>query len=102
MAWTAWQPVEMTDTSTATVRTTVNGTILTAVIIGIANLFGWTIELADLTPFIPVLAGAILVFYRASLYVAERWPKLGYVLFGKTEAPVYSPLPPPPAPVAGE
>ena len=90
----------MNDTNTATVRTTVNGTILTAVIIGAAALFGWTIDVADLAPWLPVLAGAIAIFYRASLYVSERWPKLGFVLFGKTEAPAYSPLPPPPAPDA--
>ena len=88
----------MNDTNTATVRTTVNGTILTAVIIGAAALFGWTIDVADLAPYLPVLAGAIAVFYRLSLYVSERWPKLAFVLFGKTTSPVYTPLPPPAPP----
>jgi cobalamin biosynthesis protein CobD/CbiB len=88
----------MNDTRTATVRTTVNGTILTAVIIATAALFGWTIEVAEMAPFLPVLAAAIGVFYRLSLYVSERWPKLGYVLFGKNTLPSYEALPPPPAP----
>jgi hypothetical protein len=84
----------MNDVNTATKRTTVNGTILTAVIIAAANVFGWNIEIADLAPFLPVFAAVILVFYRASLVVAEKWPSLGYVLFGSKRAPEY----PPPAP----
>ena len=88
----------MNDTNTATVRTTVNGTILTAVIIAVAAIFGWSIEVSDLAPFLPIFAGAIAIFYRGSLYVSERWPKFGYVLFGKTTSPAYAPLPPPPAP----
>ncbi len=88
----------MNDTNTATVRTTVNGTILTGVIIAVANLFGWTIEVADMAPFLPVLGFAILVFYRLSLAAVDRWPILGFILFGKRTAPVYSPLPPPAAP----
>lgn len=79
----------MNDINTATKRTTVNGTILVAVIVAAANLFGWTIELADLTPFIPVLAGAILVFYRLSLVVSAKWPSVGYVLFGSKTEPTY-------------
>jgi len=88
----------MNDTNTATVRTTVNGTILTAVIIAVAAMFGWTIEVADLAPYLPVLAGAIAIFYRLSLVVSKKWPNAGYVLFGKSTAPAYSPLPPPAAP----
>ncbi len=83
----------MNDTSTATVRTTVNGTILTAIIIAVAAGFGWTIEVGDLAPYLPVLAAAIGVFYRLSLYISERWPKLGFVLFGKATSPSYEPLP---------
>jgi cobalamin biosynthesis protein CobD/CbiB len=86
----------MNDSNTATVRTTVNGTILTVIIIAVAAIFGWTIEVADLAPYLPVLAGAIAVFYRLSLVVSAKWPSLGYVLFGKAKAPTYSELPPPP------
>lgn len=85
----------MNDINTATKRTTINGTILTAVIIATANLFGWTIEMADLAPFLPVFAGAILVFYRLSLVVAKKWPQAGYVLFGSKQPPHYPPPPPP-------
>lgn len=80
----------MNDLNTATVRTTVNGTILTGVIIAVAAGFGWTIEVADLAPYLPVLAGAIAVFYRLSLVVSAKWPNLGYVLFGKAKAPTYT------------
>ena len=86
----------MNDINTATKRTTINGTILTAVIIAVANLFGWTIEMADLAPFLPLFAGAILVFYRLSLVVSEKWPQAGYVLFGSKQQPHY-PSPPPSA-----
>ena len=79
----------MNDINTATKRTTINGTILTAMIIGAANLFGWTIEIADLAPFLPVFAGAILVFYRLSLVVSAKWPSVGYVLFGSKTEPTY-------------
>lgn len=84
----------MNDTTTATTRTTVNGTILTALIIAAANVFGWSIEMADLAPFLPVLAAVILGFYRLSLTLSERWPWVGYVLFGTKKTPTY----PPPAP----
>jgi hypothetical protein len=80
----------MNDTNTATVRTTVNGTILTGVIIAVAAMFGWSIEVADLAPYLPVLAGAIAVFYRLSLVASKKWPNLGYVLFGKVTTPAYS------------
>jgi len=86
----------MNDLNTATVRTTVNGTILTGVIIAVAAGFGWSIEVADLAPYLPVLAGSIAVFYRLSLVVSKKWPSLGYVLFGKTTTPTYTELPPPP------
>ena len=86
----------MNDINTATKRTTINGTILTAVIIAVANLFGWTIEMADLAPFLPLFAGAILVFYRLSLVVSEKWPQAGYVLVGSKQQPHY-PSPPPSA-----
>jgi hypothetical protein len=88
----------MNDTRTATVRTTVNGTILTGIIIAVAAGFGWTIEVADLAPYLPVLAAAIGVFYRLSLYLSERWPRLGYILFGRNTLPAYEPLPDRPAP----
>lgn len=80
----------MNNTNTATVRTTVNGTILTALIIATAAIFGWSIEVADLAPFLPVLAGAIAIFYRLSLVISAKWPSAGYVLFGKATTPSYT------------
>jgi hypothetical protein len=88
----------MNDTTTATVRTTWNGTLVSALIVAIAKVFEVQIQLEDLATFLPLIAGAIAVFYRASLAIADRWPKLGGILFGVNKPPAYTPLPPPPAP----
>jgi hypothetical protein len=88
----------MNDTTTATVRTTWNGALVAATIVAAAKVFGWTVNLDDLAPFLPVIAGAVAVFYRVSLALAERWPWVGNVLFGVNKPPAYTPLPPPPAP----
>lgn len=87
----------MNDTRTATLRTTWNGTLIAATSVAAAKLLGWEITVDDLAPFLPVIAVVIGVFYRASLAIAARWPMLGTILFGKTTAPEYSPLPPPAA-----
>ena len=79
----------MNDTTTATIRTTWNGTIVAGLIVASAAIFGWDISLDDLGPFLPVIAVAIGVIYRLSLALAEKWPKVGYVLFGRRETPAY-------------
>ena len=79
----------MNDTRTATVRTTVNTTVLLYVAILFNWLFSWNITLDDLAPFAPIILGVVAVFYRLSLYVTARWPKLGWVLFGNKETPTY-------------
>lgn len=88
----------MNDTTTATVRTTWNGALVAGLLVAAANVFGWSLELADLTPWLPVITAFIAVFYRASLWVSERWPKLGWVLFGKVAKPSYVPVSAPSAP----
>lgn len=79
----------MKDTTTATIRTTVNGTVLTAVVALIVKLTGWEIDAEDLLPFVPVIVPIIAVFYRLSLWLTEKFPVVGYVLFGKPVTPKY-------------
>jgi hypothetical protein len=84
----------MNNTNIATVRTTWNGALVAGLLVAAANVFGWSLELADLTPWLPVIAAFIAVFYRLSLAISEQWPKVGWVLFGKAASPSYRPLPP--------
>ena len=79
----------MQQSTTATIRTTVNGTILTAVVSLAYKLFGWEVKVDDLLPFLPLLAPCIAVFYRLSLYLSERFPAIGYILFGVNKSPSY-------------
>lgn len=48
---------------------------------------------------VAVLSGAVVVFYRLSRVVADRWTWIGYVLFGSQRAPAYPAVPPAPAPL---
>ena len=79
----------MSNTSTATLRTTVNGTVLTAVLALVAKFTGIEVTLEDVLPWTPIIVPIIAVFYRASLYLSEKFPKLGWVLFGRNTPPTY-------------
>lgn len=80
----------MNDTTTATVRTTVQGTVLTALASLLSRWFGWNITLDDLLPLAPLVAFVIAVFYRLSRMLTERFPILKYILFGVGQAPTYT------------
>lgn len=79
----------MKDTTTATVRTTVNTTVLAALGALLYKIFGWDIKVEDMLPFLPVIAAVVAVFYRLSLAVTAKWPVVGYILFGRTTPPTY-------------
>jgi uncharacterized membrane protein YczE len=72
----------MTNKDIATVRTTVNTTVLSLVALVLSRLFSVTIDVTD-----PLFVGTVLlvtpVFYRASLWASDKWPAFGYILFGK-------------------
>lgn len=88
----------MSDNNTATIRTTWNGIIVSVLIVLAAKYFNWTITVDDLLPFMPAIAAVIAVVYRLSLVISEKWPKAGYVLFGKARKLTYDAILPPPAP----
>lgn len=90
-------PLLERDTTIGTVRTAVNGTVGTAVLLLLNKLLGWELSLEDLLPYTPLALPVIAAGYRASLWAAERFPSLGWVLFGIRKRPAYPP--PPPAPV---
>ena len=79
----------------AVVRTAVQTTILSAVVAAIFKITGWQVQVDELLPFVPVMLPIAAVFYRLSRAVGDRWPGVGYVLFGIPRPPVYPPLPPP-------
>lgn len=81
-----------------TVRTTVNTTILVAVAAVAAKVFDVDIEAEDLLPYVPIAIPVIAAFYRLSRAITDRWPQIGYVLFGNARPPSYPPAPPAPAP----
>lgn len=83
----------MSDSNTATIRTTVN----TAVILALAwlgsRVFDQEIDINN--PSL-ILVGSIIVgiFYRLSTIVSENVPWAGYVLFGINRSPGYTSSPP--------
>lgn len=80
----------MNDTTTATVRTTVNGTVLTAVIALVVKITGWDITVEEVLPYTPLMVPIIAIFYRASRAIADKWPKIGVILFGPRATPTYT------------
>lgn len=80
----------MRDETIGTIRTTYNTTLLTLVGLTLNKVFGWELALEDLTPYLPVIAAIVAVFYRASLVLSEIWPPVGYILFGHKTVPSYS------------
>lgn len=83
----------MTDTRTATVRTSWHTTLIAALAYLASRLFGWEISTDDplLLLVVPVVVG---IFYRASVALSEAVPWIGYVLFGVNRSPEYSEPPP--------
>lgn len=79
----------MKSKNVATVRTTVNSTALLILASVGSHLFGWNVDLSD-----PVVVAALAVvtpiFYRASRWACDKWPTLGYILFGKSATPEYA------------
>lgn len=77
------------NTTTATIRTTVNGTVLTAVAAIVAKLTHTDVSTDDLLPYLPAAPIVIGVFYRTSLWLTDKFPTVGYILFGKRDEPIY-------------
>ncbi len=77
------------DRNTATIRTTVNTTVLTILSSLIFRLFKWEVSVDDLVLWSPIIAPVAAIFYRASLVLSEKLPWLGYILFGKVKPPTY-------------
>ncbi len=82
-------PAQNSDRNTATIRTTVNLTVLTILSSLIFRVFGWEVSVDELAFWTPVIAPVAAIFYRASLVLSEKWPWLGYILFGKVRPPTY-------------
>lgn len=78
----------MNNTRIATVRTTVNTTVISVAVSLLARWFGWEIDVTD-PVFIAGTAVVVPVFYRASIWASEKWPAIGYILFGKVASPKY-------------
>lgn len=83
----------------ATVRTTVNGTILAVLAAIAAKVFKVKVEAEDLLPYSLIAAPVTAVFYRLSRVATDRWPQIGYVLFGNARPPAYPAVAPAPAPL---
>jgi hypothetical protein len=80
---------EKTNTKTATKRTTVNAAVIGAVAYFFQRFTGTELDMTD--PLILVgLPLVIGIGYRASRYLAARFPVLAVVLFGDAATPDYS------------
>lgn len=80
----------MTDTRTATLRTTVNSTWLVA-LVALAHQAGWRVDADSLAPLLPAVPVIVGCWYRGCLLASARWPWLGWVLFGVSANPTYEP-----------
>lgn len=82
-----------------TVRTTVNTAILVGLAAIAAKVFDVDVKAEDLLPYAPIAVPVVAVFYRLSRAVTDRWPQIGYVLFGNARPPAYPAALPAPAPL---
>lgn len=80
---------EMSNENVGAVRTSANMTVLTALCALLAKWRGWTLQVDDLLPYTPIILAVTAGFYRLSRVMADRWPWLGYVLFGIVKKPAY-------------
>lgn len=74
--------------TTATIRTGWYIGVVTVVTAGASKLFGWTVEVEDLMPYAPAAAVGAGIVYRALLLAVNKWPWIGYIVFGDKQAPV--------------
>lgn len=81
-----------------TVRTGWNTTIVLGIAALVSRYTDVDLDIED-PIVVGVLGGAVVVFYRLSRVVADRWKWVGYVLYGTPRTPGYAlepPAPPPP------
>ena len=83
-------PVGPSDTAIATLRTTWNTSILTALSVAVYKIFGWKVTVDELLPYMPLIIPVVGVFYRASVAISGRWPMVGKILFGVNKTPAYA------------
>lgn len=81
----------MNDLTRASLRTGWFAGIL-ALVLGAVNRYtGLNLKVDDLLPLAPLAAVIAGVAYRASRVVADKWPTIGFILFGSTQTPTYTP-----------
>lgn len=93
-------PEPSASANVGTVRTTVNSTILVAIAAIAAKVFKVKVQAEDLLPYAPIAVPVVAIFYRLSRAITDRWPQIGYVLFGNARPPAYPPAPVAPSPPA--
>lgn len=76
-----------TETGVASVRTGWHMAVFSAIAAFIYKISGVTITVDDLLLLSPAVGVVGGVFYRASRYFTEKYPALGYVLFGTKKTP---------------
>jgi hypothetical protein len=81
--------MKLSDAQTATIRTTVNAAVMAAVTWIFANVLSWDVHL-DNPIVIAIIAVATTVVYSASIWVVNRWPIVGRLLFGIGKPPSYT------------
>lgn len=89
----------MSDSNTATIRTTVNTAVILAIAYIASRVSGQEIDINN--PSI-ILIGSVAVgiFYRLSTIISENVPWVGHVLFGINRSPGYTTSPPAAPPLA--
>jgi hypothetical protein len=83
----------VSDSNTATIRTTVNAVVIFAVAYVASKVSGSELDTSD--PVIIVVGGGVFgILYRLSTVISEKVPYAGYVLFGVNRSPAYTEPPP--------
>lgn len=85
------EPKVLKSETVGMVRTTVNGTVLAALLALFAKITGKEIKVEDLLPYVPLFAPVLAVFYRLSLALSQKFPWLGVALYGINKPPEYTP-----------
>jgi hypothetical protein len=81
--------VKLSPESLSAKRTAVNVTVVGYVIAVISRITGWEINVTpeDMVWLVPVIGFLMGVGYRLSRWATNKWPTLGWFLFGSGKEP---------------
>ena len=79
---------QLSDATKATIRTTIQAVITSAAMFVLSRFTDLDVDPAD-PVFVAVIGVLTVVVYRLSLYLVDKFPAVGTILFGVNEPPSY-------------